>query len=119
MQLGHFSVSLAVKDIAASRKFYETLGFEAFDGSHNYPDMKMPEGQDWLMMKHGEAKIGLFQGMFDNNVLTFNPPDVRAIQKKLKESGYEMVAEADENTEGAAHATILDPDGNALLFDQF
>ena len=118
MDLGHFSVSLAVKDISASRKFYETLGFEAFDGSHNYPDMNLPEGQDWLMLKHGNAMIGLFQGMFEDNVLTFNPPDVRAIQKKLKESGYTVHVEADESTTGPAHATIMDPDGNAILIDQ-
>lgn len=110
MTLGTFSVSLAVKDIKASRTFYEKLGFEVFDGD---------ETQNWLMLRNGDTKIGLFQGMFDNNVLTFNPTDVRKIQHDLKAKGITFVQEADESNEGAGHATLLDPDGNAILLDQF
>jgi lactoylglutathione lyase len=110
MNLGTFSVSLAVKDIKASRVFYEKLGFEVIHGD---------EAQNWLILRNGDAKVGLFQGMFDNNVLTFNPSDVRAIQRDLKSKGVTFVMEADESGEGAAHATLLDPDGNAILLDQF
>ena len=110
MNLGTFSVSLAVKDIKASRAFYEKLGFEVFAGD---------EAQNWLMLRHGDTKIGLFQGMFDQNVLTFNPENVREIQKSLKAQGIAFVTEADESTDGAAHATLVDPDGNPILLDQF
>lgn len=109
MDLGTFSVSLAVKDIAASRAFYETLGFEVIHGDQD---------QNWLILRNGEAKIGLFQGMFEGNILTFNPKDVRSIQKTLKASGITLVREADEGTEGPAHVTLHDPDGNAILIDQ-
>ncbi len=108
MELGSFSVSLTVKDIKASRAFYEKLGFEVFDGD---------EAQNWLMLRCGNTKIGLFQDMFEQNVLTFNPQDVRAIQKKLKSEGIELVTEA-EGEEGPASITLLDPDGNPILFDQ-
>lgn len=110
MNLGAFSVSLAVKDIAPSRRFYEALGFTKLDGD---------ESQRWLILKNGDAKIGLFQGMFENNILTFHPSDVRAIQKEIKSQGIALQLEADESTEGPAHATLLDPDGNAILLDQF
>jgi lactoylglutathione lyase len=110
MNLGTFSVSLAVKDIKASRAFYEKFGFEVLDGD---------EAQNWLILKNGDAKIGLFQGMFEQNILTFNPPDVRSIQKQLKAQNITFTLEADETTAGAAHATLLDPDGNAILLDQF
>lgn len=110
MDLGNFSISLAVKDIKASRAFYEKLGFEVFDGK---------EEENWLMLRNGEAKIGLFQGMFENNIITFNPPDVRSIQKHLKAGGVTLTLEADETTEGPAHITLFDPDGNAILLDQF
>jgi lactoylglutathione lyase len=110
MELGHFSLSLAVKDIKASRAFYEKFGFEVFDGD---------EAQNWLMLRNGDTKIGLFQGMFEDNVITFNPTDVRSIQKSLKAQGITFVKEADENTEGADSATLLDPDGNPILLDQF
>jgi lactoylglutathione lyase len=110
MDLGSFSVSLAVKDIKASRAFYEKLGFEVVDGD---------ESQNWLMMRHGSTKIGLFQGMFEQNVLTFNPADVRSIQKGLKAQGLAFALEADESTTGPAHASLLDPDGNPILLDQF
>jgi catechol 2,3-dioxygenase-like lactoylglutathione lyase family enzyme len=111
MNLGEFSVSLAVKDIKTSRAFYEKLGFEVFGGD---------EAQNWLMLKNGSTVIGLFQGMFDQNVLTFNPSDVRAIQRDLKAKGItNFIQEADESTEGPASATLLDPDGNPILFDQF
>jgi catechol 2,3-dioxygenase-like lactoylglutathione lyase family enzyme len=110
VELGHFSVSLAVKDIKASRAFYEKLGFAVIDGD---------EAQNWLIMRSGDAKIGLFQGMFDHNILTFNPSDVRAIQRKLKAEGVTLTLEADEATTGPAHITLIDPDGNAILIDQF
>jgi catechol 2,3-dioxygenase-like lactoylglutathione lyase family enzyme len=109
MNLGTFSISLAVKDIKASRAFYERLGFAAFDGD---------EAQNWLMLRNGDTKIGLFQGMFEANTLTFNPPDVRGIQKALKAGGATLVLEADESTTGPAHAMLLDPDGNPILLDQ-
>jgi len=121
MQLGAFSVSLAVKDIHASKAFYEGLGFETFAGDID---------QNWLILKNGVTVIGLFQGMFEHNTLTFNPkwdqdcntvarPDVRDIQKRVKGmDGVTFIAEADETTEGPAHFCILDPDGNPILFDQ-
>ena len=120
MQLGNFSVSLTVKDIAASREFYEKLGFTVFTG----------DGKDWLIMKNGDAIVGLFQGMFERNMLTFNPgwdsnaspvedfPDVRELQRRLKEQGVELVAEADEATTGPAYFMAIDPDGNPVLVDQ-
>jgi catechol 2,3-dioxygenase-like lactoylglutathione lyase family enzyme len=111
MDLGTFSVSLAVKDIRTSRAFYEKLGFTVFDGK---------EEDNWLMLRSGSTKIGLFQGMFDDNILTFNPADARAIQKHLKAQGItEFTLEADESTNGPAYFTLNDPDGNAIMFDQF
>ncbi|TNE61622.1 MAG: VOC family protein [Alphaproteobacteria bacterium] len=121
MQLGNFSLSLAVKDIAASRSFYETLGFSVFAGE---------QAQGWLIMKSPSCVIGLFQGMFDKNMLTFNPgwdadcntldsfDDIRDIQKRLKAAGMTMVSEADETTTGPASCMLLDPDGNPVLLDQ-
>jgi catechol 2,3-dioxygenase-like lactoylglutathione lyase family enzyme len=121
MQLGAFSISLAVKDIKASKDFYEKLGFEEFGG-----DIE----QNWLIMKNGDHIIGLFQGMFDKNILTFNPgwnqdaedldsfTDVRELQKELKEKGIEFDIEADESTDGPASFIIVDPDGNPILVDQ-
>jgi catechol 2,3-dioxygenase-like lactoylglutathione lyase family enzyme len=109
MELGTFSVSLAVKDIKASRAFYETFGFSAIAGD---------EAQNWLILKNGDAKIGLFQGMFESNILTFNPTDVRGIQAVLKEKGIPLLLEADPNTTGPAHISLVDPDGNAILIDQ-
>ncbi|MDB9960957.1 VOC family protein [Oceanihabitans sp.] len=121
MKLGAFSVSLSVKDINASKSFYENLGFNVFAGS-----LEM----NYLIMKNGNALIGLFQGMFENNIMTFNPgwdesannledfDDVRQIQKTLKTKGVAFQTEADENTEGPASFIVLDPDGNAILIDQ-
>jgi lactoylglutathione lyase len=109
MNLGTFSVSLAVKDIAASRAFYEKLGFKQIAGN---------QAQNWLILANGEAKIGLFQGMFQSNILTFNPADVRAIQKTLKEQAITLQLEADETTQGPAHISFVDPDGNQILIDQ-
>lgn len=121
MELGAFSVSLAVKDIKASRAFYEALGFTAF---HD----QMQHG--WLIMKNDETVIGLFQGMFDKNILTFNPgwdnngqnvdpfTDVRELQRQLKARGIMPVAEVDESGSGPGHFTLLDPDGNPVLIDQ-
>lgn len=121
MQLGAFSVSLAVKDIAASKAFYEKLGFTVFHGNQE---------QNWLILKNGDTVIGLFQGMFENNILTFNPgwnhnaeplsdfTDVRELQRQLKASGIPLLTEADESTTGPASFVIADPDGNTILIDQ-
>jgi predicted enzyme related to lactoylglutathione lyase len=121
MELGAFSVSLAVKDIEASKQFYEKLGFAVFAGN---------QSQNWLIMKNGDHVIGLFQGMFDKNILTFNPgwnsdaqklkdfTDVRVLQSRLKERGLSMITEADENSTGPASFMIVDPDGNTILVDQ-
>ncbi len=121
MELGAFSVSLAVKDIAASKAFYEKLGFEDFGGDIS---------QNWLILKNGNHVIGLFQGMFEQNILTFNPgwdqnaqplesfTDVRELQRQLKEKGVEFVTEADETTTGPASFVVTDPDGNPVLVDQ-
>jgi catechol 2,3-dioxygenase-like lactoylglutathione lyase family enzyme len=121
MKLGAFSVSLAVKDINASKQFYENLGFTAFAGSLE---------RKYLIMKNENALIGLFEGMFPNNILTFNPgwdenaqniesfDDVREIQRRLKEKGIKLETEADETTTGPAGFFVTDPDGNSILFDQ-
>ena len=121
MNLGNFSVSLAVKDIEASKVFYEKLGFTVFGGK---------QAQNWLIMKNGDHVIGLFQGMFDKNILTFNPgwdsnaqllpefTDVRELQRQIKERGLGMISEADEATSGPASFMIVDPDGNTILVDQ-
>jgi catechol 2,3-dioxygenase-like lactoylglutathione lyase family enzyme len=121
MELGAFSVSLAVKDLAASRAFYEMLGFSAFHGEAS---------QGWLILKNGEATIGLFQGMFERNILTFNPgwdsdaqpldtfTDIRELQRRLKAAGMRFEQEADESTTGPASLIALDPDGNPILLDQ-
>ncbi|MGE0480049.1 MAG: VOC family protein [Phycisphaerae bacterium] len=121
MQLGNFSVSLAVKDLAASRAFYEQLGLRAIAGD---------PAQNWLILQNETSTIGLFQGMFDKNMLTFNPgwdrncatlatfDDVRAIQRRLKAAGISLTTEADESTSGPASLTLVDPDGNPILVDQ-
>ena len=122
MDLGAFSISLTVKDLSASRAFYEKLGFEATGGS---------EEESYLILMNGEALIGLFHGMFDKNILTFNPgltnkkerldefTDVREIQRALKEQGIDVMTEVDEDTTGAGSLTLVDPDGNPVLIDQF
>jgi len=121
MKLGAFSVSLSVKDIHKSKSFYENLGFHVFGGDIT---------QNWLIMKNESTIIGLFQGMFEKNILTFNPgwnvnaenldsfTDIRDIQKNLKTQGIKMLTEADESSEGPASFTIEDPDGNSILVDQ-
>ena len=121
MELGAFSISLAVKDIGASRAFYERFGFKVFAGDIS---------QNWLIMKNGDHAIGLFQVMFEKNILTFNPgwdsnaqkletfTDVRELQRRLKAQGVEFVSEADESTMGPASFIAVDPDGNPILFDQ-
>jgi catechol 2,3-dioxygenase-like lactoylglutathione lyase family enzyme len=118
MQLGHFSVSLAVKDLDASLDFYGRLGFEVTDGGH--ASEQFPDGDHgrWRMLRNGEIHIGLFEGMFDQNILTFNPEDARSIQRKLKDRGMPILIEADESTQGPAHLVLEDPDGNAILIDQ-
>jgi len=108
MNLGQFSVSLTVKDIAVSRAFYEKLTFKVIDGN---------QSEGWLILRSGETVIGLFQDKFDRNLLTFNPTDVRAIQAHLKQQGVSLIQEADAG-EGPAHITLVDPDGNPILFDQ-
>lgn len=121
MQLGAFSISLAVKDIRASQAFYEKFGFEVFGGDIT---------QNWLILKNGEHVIGLFQGMFEKNILTFNPgwdqnaqkvepfTDVRDLQRELKAQGVILMSEADEDGTGPASFIALDPDGNPILVDQ-
>jgi catechol 2,3-dioxygenase-like lactoylglutathione lyase family enzyme len=121
MELGAFSISLAVKDLAASRAFYEKLGFAQFAGHQE---------QGWLIMKSGTTVVGLFQGMFERNMLTFNPgwdhaaqrlasfTDVRDIQKHLEAQGADIKTAADEGTTGPAHLVVVDPDGNPILIDQ-
>jgi catechol 2,3-dioxygenase-like lactoylglutathione lyase family enzyme len=121
MELGAFSISLAVKDIEASRRFYEKLGFTTFGGD---------AAQGWLILKNGDRVVGLFQGMFERNILTFNPgwdqnaqpvdsfTDVRELQRELKAQGVEFQVEADETTTGPGSFIVVDPDGNPVLVDQ-
>ena len=121
MQLGALSISLAVKDLEASRAFYEKFGFKAFAGD---------PAQNWLILKNGDHVIGLFQGMFEKNMLTFNPgwnqdaqslasfTDIRELQRQLKAQGVALVSEADESTTGPASFVAVDPDGNPILVDQ-
>lgn len=121
MNLGAFSISLTVKDLEASKAFYEKLGFAVFGGD---------VAQDFLIMTNGDTKIGLFHGKFDQNLLTFNPgwnqsaealetfDDVREIQARLKAEGLQLALEADPDTTGPAHIFLTDPDGNPILIDQ-
>lgn len=121
MELGAFSISLSVKDIEASRNFYEKFGFRVMGGD---------QSQNWLILNNGDTVIGLFQGMFEGNLLTFNPgwnqkaeemesfTDVRELQRQLKDQGVTLTSEADETTTGPAHFVVIDPDGNAILVDQ-
>lgn len=121
MQLGAFSISLSVKDLAASRAFYEKLGFAALGGD--------PE-QNWLILKNGDTVIGLFQGMFEKNMLTFNPgwdqsaqalpsfTDIRALQADLKAKGITFQSEVEAGTSGPGSFVVIDPDGNPILIDQ-
>ena len=119
MEFGNFSVSLNVKDVFASQDFYQKLGFKAIDGGHTsdvYPDK---EGERWRIMQKDGINIGLFEGMFDYNIMTFNPPDVRAIQKKLQAEGIALTTEADLEADGPGSITLVDPDGNQIMFDQW
>ncbi|MGQ0641587.1 MAG: VOC family protein [Gemmatimonadaceae bacterium] len=121
MQLGAFSISLAVKDLAASQAFYEKFGFKTLGGD---------AAQGWLILKNGDIVIGLFKGMFEKNMLTFNPgwdqsaqklgsfTDVRELQRQLKAQGVQLLSEADESTTGPASLMAVDPDGNPILVDQ-
>jgi lactoylglutathione lyase len=121
MQLGAFSISITVKDIAASRAFYEQLGFTFFGGN---------AAENWLILKNGDHVIGLFQGMFEQNILTFNPgwdqnaqpldsfTDVRELQRQLRAQGVTFASEADESTTGPTSFVVMDPDGNPILVDQ-
>ncbi|ACT59913.1 VOC family protein [Hirschia baltica] len=121
MELGLFSLSLTVKDLQISKTFYEKIGFEVYGGH---------EDQGWLILKNGQTIIGIFEGMFDKNMLTFNPgwdaetntlqtfTDVRDIQKDLKKNGVELTTQADETTTGPASFIVIDPDGNPILIDQ-
>ena len=118
MNLGQFSVSLAVKDISASLDFYEKFGFEVIDGGHMNEAFADSDTHKWRILKNESAAIGLFQGMFDENILTFNPEDLRPIQQTLKESGVEFRSEADMTTTGPCSAVLADPDGNTILLDQ-
>ncbi|MCP5048550.1 MAG: VOC family protein [bacterium] len=118
MDLGPFLISLTVKDIDASRSFYESFGFSVIDGAHITKDFPLEEGQDWLILRKDSIGIGLFQGMFEQNIMTFHPPDVRGLQKHLKSKGISFDLEADEASEGGAHAMLTDPDGNLILMEQ-
>ena len=121
MELGAFSVSLAVKNIEVSKEFYKKLGFSEVGGDIS---------QNWLIIRNGEITIGLFQGMFEKNTLTFNPgwdknatslaafTDIRDLQRQLKSQGVALLSEADENSSGPASFVVEDPDGNPILFDQ-
>jgi len=121
MELGNFSVSLTVKDLAASKAFYQKLGFQPIGGD---------ESQGWMIVQNGDCTIGLFQGMFEKNMLTFNPgwdsdsktldsfTDVRALQQQLKDAGVELLTEADAQGSGPASFVVADPDGNPILVDQ-
>ncbi len=121
MKLGAFSISLAVKNIEASRAFYEKFGFEVFGGDAS---------QNWLILRNGDHTIGLFQGMFEKNTLTFNPgwdknaaevdtfTDIRDLQRQLKAQGVKLLSEADEATTGPTSFVAIDPDGNPILVDQ-
>jgi catechol 2,3-dioxygenase-like lactoylglutathione lyase family enzyme len=121
MELGAFSISLSVKDIEASRNFYEKFGFRVMGGD---------QSQNWLILNNGETVIGLFQGIFEGNLLTFNPgwnqqaekvesfTDVRQLQRQLKDQGVTLITEADETTTGPAYFVAIDPDGNTILVDQ-
>jgi len=121
MQLGAFSISLTVKDIKASKDFYEKFGFQVFHGDIT---------QNWLILKNDDTTIGLFQGMFENNILTFNPgwdsdanelekfTDIRQLQRQLRELGVKFENETDEDTTGPASFVVVDPDGNPILVDQ-
>lgn len=117
MDLGRFSVSLAVKDLQTSRTFYEKLGFSLWPKEGEGEFWETYE-KTWVILQQDGVTIGLFQGMFEDNILTFNPTDVRSVQKKLKAQGIEFTNEADETTTGPTSAVLLDPDGNAILFDQ-
>lgn len=122
LELGVFSLSLTVADLGASRAFYEALGFEVAGGDAD---------SGWLILKNGETTLGLFHGMFDRNLLTFNPgltprmerrerfTDVREIQERLEAAGLELTTRVEEGTTGAASVTLIDPDGNPVLIDQF
>ena len=121
MDLGSFSISLTVEDLEASRAFYEKFGFEVVGGDAS---------QNWQILRNGDHTIGLFQGMFERNILTFNPgwdwkgdaldsfTDVRELQRRLKAKGVQLVSEAEENSTGPASFVALDPDGNPILVDQ-
>jgi len=119
MDYGNFSVSLNVKSVAASQDFYEKMGFKVIDGGHMHEDYPDQEGERWRIMQKDTVNIGLFEGMFEKNIMTFNPPDVRAIQKKLKAQGITLTTEADTKTEGPGFITLEDPDGNQIMFDQW
>lgn len=118
MDLGKFSLSLAVNDIEKSLAFYSVLGFEVLDGGHVSAGFPDSDQMKWRILKHDAVVIGLFQGMFENNILTFNPSDVRSIQAKLKQSSIALLQEADESTSGPGMIMLQDPDGNMLMFDQ-
>lgn len=121
MDLGAFSISLAVRNIEKSKEFYQKLGFKEVGGDLS---------QNWLIVRNGNYTIGLFQGMFEKNMLTFNPgwdsnannldtfTDIRSLQRRLKEQGLAFVSEADENSTGPASFMLMDPDGNPILVDQ-
>jgi predicted lactoylglutathione lyase len=117
MELGIFSLSLNVKDLEKSLEFYQKLGFEVIEGGHMNEAFKDTETTKWRILSHESVKVGLFQGMFDNTIMTFNPKDVLSIQADLKTRGVSFVKEADPNEE-MKHAILTDPDGNQIMLDQ-
>lgn len=109
MDLGNFSISLTVKDLKAALEFYEAFGFKTIEGNAD---------ENWLILQNGEAKIGLFHGMFEQNIITFNPPDVRSVARTLKDKGLTLIQEPEWEGNGPTHATLADLDGNPILLDQ-
>lgn len=118
MELGQFSISLPVKNMKSSIDFYQKLGFEIIDGGHMNKGFPDGENTSWRILKSTSVVIGLFQGMFEESIMTFNPKDVRSIQKELKAKGVKLIKEADEKTDGPEHIILTDPDGNQIMMDQ-
>ncbi len=118
MDLGQFSISLPVKDMEASLDFYQKLGFEVIDGGHMNTGFPDSESTSWRILKSGNTVVGLFHGMFENTIMTFNPKDVRAVQTELKKHNVPLIKEADESTTGPEHILLSDPDGNQIMMDQ-
>lgn len=118
MNLGPFSLSLPVKNMEESLDFYQKIGFKIIDGGHQNEDFPDTANSSWRILKTGNTTIGLFHGMFNYAIMTFNPTDVRGIQKELKARGIALIKEANEVSEGPDHIILIDPDGNQIMMDQ-